>query len=263
VGDFTAWIAAGAVLMDLLAGWAHLRSLLRPQGSGEEGGVVPLTVGGGALHLVLLFAVMWAQGAGVMLTIAGGVVGGGVGLMAVYGLLGWRFGLRSLGSLVMPLVALSALPPLLQVPLHSGAADSVLVVVHVVAALLGTFAFMLALLLAVLYLVQSRQLKRKRFHPWLRRLPSLEQLDALALRLVVAGFAAYSFSIILGMFRAWQQVSLHMDPRSAMSALTWALYALMLQGRVTAGWRGVKAAKLTVAGALCAITVVMFYFLRP
>jgi ABC-type uncharacterized transport system permease subunit len=252
-------------LLDLAAGGAHLRALLGVDGARPGEGlraIQGLSAAAGTAHVALLIALVLGEGAQALLTIAGGVVMGGAGLLAVYGWLSWRFGLRSLGSLVMPMVALSALPPLIGGGWHRGAADSVLVVAHVLGALAGTSAFALALVLAVLFLVQSRQLKRKRFHPWLRRLPSLEQLDAMGLRVVVVGFAAYSLSLVLGTLRAWQQVSLHLDARSALSLLTWGLYALMLQGRVTAGWRGVKAARLTIAGAVCALAVVMFYFFR-
>ncbi len=262
----TATLAVAAVAADLTATGTHLSALWGRGGEEARGGgerrAMVMSTAAGALHGGVLAAMVWAQGASVLWSIAGAVVGGGVGLLGVYLWLGWRRGLVSLGSLVMPLVALSVLPPMLSVPLHQGGADSVLVVVHVAAAILGTAAFVLALVLSVLYLVQARQLKRKRFHPWLRRLPPLEQLDGLGLRVVVVGFALYSLSIVLGTFRAWQQVALHFDPRILFALGTWAVYALMLQGRVTAGWQGMKAAKLTIAGALCALGVIVFYFVR-
>ena len=47
------------------------------------------------------------------------------------------------------------------------------------------------------------------------------------------------------------------DPRQISSAITWLLYASLLQGRITGGWRGRRAATLTIVG----FVVVLGYFL--
>jgi ABC-type transport system involved in cytochrome c biogenesis permease subunit len=47
------------------------------------------------------------------------------------------------------------------------------------------------------------------------------------------------------------------DARLISSAIVWLLYGVLLQGRITAGWRGRRAAFLTIVG----FVVVLGYFL--
>src|SRR5690606_34349557 len=114
-------------------------------------------------------------------------------------------------------------------------------------------------ILSVVYLVQERQLKQKRFTPWLRRFPSLDRLDTFTVRFVGAGFAIYTISLLLGFFRAWQGQGIQLDARSGLSVLTWLIYAIIIQSRITAGWRGRKAAQLIIVGAMSALGVVGVY----
>jgi ABC-type transport system involved in cytochrome c biogenesis permease subunit len=39
-----------------------------------------------------------------------------------------------------------------------------------------------------------------------------------------------------------------LDPKLVFSLVTWTIYVVLLQGRMTAGWRGRWAAELTIAG---------------
>ena len=48
-------------------------------------------------------------------------------------------------------------------------------------------------------------------------------------------------------------------PRCAPSALAWFMYALLLGGRRTLGWQGIKAARATVGGF---IVVLASYFVH-
>ena len=38
------------------------------------------------------------------------------------------------------------------------------------------------------------------------------------------------------------------DPKLVFSLIVWGLYVVLLQGRMTAGWRGRRSAQLTIAG---------------
>lgn len=163
-----------------------------------------------------------------------------------------RADLTVVGALVTPLAFLftlsayafnsstAALPEQLQ---------NIWLPVHVAPAFLGYAIFALAFCLSVIYLLQERQLKSKRKSDLFRRLPSLETLDHLNHRFVSWGFALFTVGIITGTLLAketwgalwsWQPVELA-------SAITWVLYALLMHARHT-GWRGRKAATLTVVG---------------
>ena len=112
------------------------------------------------------------------------------------------------------------------------------------------------------YLLQERQLKQKKFRRWQQKLPSLDVLDRYGLRLVSVGFGLYTISLILGIYHGWQLAGVKLEPRTALSVLTWVVYAIIIQGRITAGLRGRKASKMMVFGALSSIAVVLVYLLR-
>src|SRR5439155_448069 len=80
--------------------------------------------------------------------------------------------------------------------------------------------FLAALLVAIFLAVQARR-------------------PLVALGAIVSG--------IMWAHEAWGR-SWSTDPKLVFSLLTWAVYVVLLQGRMTAGWRGRWAATLTIAG---------------
>jgi len=119
--------------------------------------------------------------------------------------------------------------------------------VHVILAFLGNAVFGVAFSASLVYLVQERQLKGKKGNSFFRRLPSLETLDNLNYRILSWGFTLLTLGILSGAVwaeYAWGHFWIW-EPRPVLSLLTWVLYALLLHYR-TAGWRGRRAAALTI-----------------
>ena len=134
--------------------------------------------------------------------------------------------------------------------------------VHVTAAFLGNAVLALAFCVSLVYLFSERQLKGKRVRIDLfgRRLPSLETLDQLNYRALVWGFPLLTLGIVTGAlfakhtwgaFWSW-------DEREIFSLVTWLLYAGLLEARMVAGWRGRRAATVTIVGF--AVVFVSFVF---
>jgi len=174
-------------------------------------------------------------------------------LVGMFLLVQLRRPLVALGAVVSPLafgLTLAAdavyrgvrpLPPVL---------DSAWLPVHVVLSVLGDAVFALAFSASLLYLVQERRLKARRTPGVLRYLPSLETLDRVNYRCLVWGLILLTLGIVSGIVwahtawgRFWSR-----DPKLVFSLVTWAIYVVLLQGRMTAGWRGRWAATLTIAG---------------
>lgn len=186
-------------------------------------------------------------------------------LAAVYLILEARFKLQILGTLVLPLLTIAvfsclAVEPGLA-PVTSPLQD-VLLSLHVLGAVLGLAAFGLASGLAGLYLLQERQLKAKRFGGGLyRKLPSLDTTDRLTFRVIGVGFALYTVGVVLGALRAHERGGFGtMGIAYLPAVVSWLLYALVLQGRLWAGWRGRKAAVLVLSG-FAASALVLLKFL--
>lgn len=173
-------------------------------------------------------------------------------MVGLYLVLAARRPLTVVGALVTPLAFLFALSAYLfesgkQAP--TPALQSLWLPAHVVPAFAGYAVFAVAFCLSLTYLLQEKQLKAKRRDGWFRHLPSLETLDNLNFRFVSWGFGLFTIGLITGSLLArekWGELW-SWEPVQVWSVITWLLYAMLLHAR-TVGWRGRKAATLTVVG---------------
>jgi ABC-type uncharacterized transport system permease subunit len=137
---------------------------------------------------------------------------------------------------------------------------------HILLATLGVAVFALAAVLALLYLFEDRQLKRKHFERVMGRGTPLDTLDRLALRCVSIGFPVFTIAIVTGaMWIARLGVLQRPEafrPEYLLAVATWVAFGVLLIARVGAGWRGRRAAWLTVGGFAGAMLVVAGYILR-
>lgn len=134
--------------------------------------------------------------------------------------------------------------------------------VHIALALLGDAAFAVAGVVAILYLVQERRLKHKKLPTRntstrantgsINVLPALDILDRVSVRLIQVGFPLMTLGLLSGALYGKQVWGVYWswDPRNTISLLVWVLYALMIHARWMIGWRGRKAAILTVVGVI-------------
>ena len=125
-------------------------------------------------------------------------------------------------------------------------------------------AFALAFAAAVGYVLQERMLRRKKLGGIFQRLPALDVLDSLSLRLVLAGFPLLTLGIVTGTMWA-----VRMDPSAptfsapqGFGLLAWLVFAAVLLLRVAAGWRGRRAAIGTMVGFFFAVAVLVGYVVR-
>jgi cytochrome c-type biogenesis protein CcsB len=126
------------------------------------------------------------------------------------------------------------------------ALKSTWLVVHVSAAIISGGVFLLANTIAGTYLILDRMESRGGRNAWAKRLPSLEVLDQLTYRLVAFVFPLWTFAVIAGAIwaeSAWGRYW-GWDPKETWAFITWVAYAAYLHARVTAGWKGKKAAWL-------------------
>ncbi|MHB8420145.1 MAG: cytochrome c biogenesis protein CcsA [Myxococcales bacterium] len=171
-----------------------------------------------------------------------------------YLILDQKLRLPILGAFVLPLVLLVALPALAMptpdspLPRALGAG---LLPFHILTAFLGYALFAVAFGVESCYLVQEREMKgRARLSQLWAKLPSLEVLDGLGSRLVLWGFALFSFAIVTGALvakGAWGSVW-SWEPKEALAFGTWLIFAGLIQARQILGWRGRRAAVLTLIG---------------
>ena len=133
-------------------------------------------------------------------------------------------------------------------------------VIHVAAAALAAAFFTVSMVATALYLVQDVATGRGRTHGrLLSRLPDSATLDRIAYRVTAFGFPVWTFAVVAGAIwaeYAWGRYW-GWDPKETWSLITWILYAAYLHARTTAGWRGRKAAIIS----LVAYSTLLFNFL--
>jgi len=172
-------------------------------------------------------------------------------LILVFLAVEFRHRIHVLGSFIVPLALVSlisaaALPdtvPTLQPMFRT-------LWLHVTLSMLGTVGFAVAFVAGVMYLIQDRLLKSKRFNVLYTKLPALDFLDHLNQQSIILGFPLLTLGIITGAISAEFAKGAYVswNPEQTWALVTWLFYFVVLLGRLTVGWRAKRAAYLTVIG---------------
>jgi ABC-type uncharacterized transport system permease subunit len=168
----------------------------------------------------------------------------------------WRYRFESLGVFLFPMIFVMTSVASLQAPTPhwaNNSSRSTWLMIHIILVLLGYAALVFTALAAVFYLIQERQLKRKKSMALLERLPPLGTLDNLISKSLGFGFVLLTLGVVTG--GTWAYIesgrSWISDPRVTVALFNWTLCLVMVILRVSAGWRGRKAALLAVAIVAC------------
>jgi len=175
-----------------------------------------------------------------------------------------RYGkLAVLGAFVTPIALLMLLAAGLghSVPEVPENVRSMLLPAHVLVNVLGLTAFTLAFAVASAYLIQEHLLRRRRISGVFTRLPSLDVLDSLGLKLLLVGFPLFTAGSVSGAIWAAKNPGT-MTPAQMLGLVAWAVFATVLLLRVAAGWQGKRAAIGTLVGFACALCVLVGYAIR-
>lgn len=138
---------------------------------------------------------------------------------------------------------------------------SALLPLHVAVNVLGIAAFALAFAAALGYVIQERLLRRKQVVGVFQRLPPLDVLDSLGLRLVTIGFPLFTIGLITGTFWAARE-GFGLSTGQGFGLLSWVFFASVLLARAAAGWRGRRAAIGTMLGFLFSMAATFGYLIR-
>ena len=111
-------------------------------------------------------------------------------------------------------------------------------------------AFFVVFMASVMYLLQERELRLKTFSAIFHRLPPLGTINELATNAAIVGLTLLTLGIATGMFWSWDRYGRfwHNDPKEIFALLTWLVYFVLIIYRLTANWRGSRAAWLGVVG---------------
>lgn len=174
-----------------------------------------------------------------------------------------KFKLRVLGSFIVPLATffmiISFSMPGQEIINIKPAFQNLWLIIHISTIFIGNGFFAITFISGVVYLVQEYQIKRKKIGSIYDRLPSLETLDSINHRSLIYGFPFLTAGIITGAVFAQHLLGSYWrwDPKEVWTLITWLLYAALLHERLAVGWRGRRAAILSIIAFL----ILLFSFL--
>lgn len=171
----------------------------------------------------------------------------------------WRYKVKNFGVFVSPIIMLLMLAASLasqKMTLElAPALQSVWLPIHAGIALLAYGFLALAFCGGIMYLLQEREIKSKRFGFFYSRLPSLEALDSLNRHCLATSFPLMTLGIITGMLWTKQGSGAYWqwNPKETLSLITWLIYAAIIHLRFTLGWRRRRAAMMVIIGFVIAL----------
>ncbi|MGV8960676.1 MAG: cytochrome C assembly family protein [Stenotrophomonas sp.] len=168
-----------------------------------------------------------------------------LGMAVLTTLVGARGRMAALGVVVFPIAAL-----LLAVYHGYGHEPSKILswqlATHAWLALLAYATLGIAALLAIMLWLQERALRRRDFHPWLRVLPPLADLETLLFRTITVGFILLTLTLLTGVLFVDDLLAQKLVHKTVLSVLSWIVFGTLLIGRRRYGWRGIKAVHWTL-----------------
>jgi cytochrome c-type biogenesis protein CcsB len=172
-------------------------------------------------------------------------------IVGVYLLFQIRFGLMVLGSFISPLASILMIISMAMPGIESvvnPVLKSVWLTVHVGTIFIGDALFVITFAAAIMYLIQERHIKKKTRGSLYTRLPSLETLDSINYRSLMYGFPFLTLGMITGAIYAQYALGSYWrwDPKEVWSLITWLAYAVLLHERFAVGWRGRRAALMSI-----------------
>lgn len=178
-----------------------------------------------------------------------------------YLIMEFKYKVKVVGAVVMTLAFIamfsaSRLPYRFQsIEKLNPALQSIWLEIHVFTTFIGYAGFAIAFGLSIMYLIKEKLDERGKRIALIDSFPQSSVLDELSYKCIMWGFPFLTTGIITGAYwanNAWGTYW-SWDPKETWSLITWFIYAAYLHARVTRGWRGKRAAWLSIIGFLAVI----------
>jgi ABC-type uncharacterized transport system permease subunit len=132
-----------------------------------------------------------------------------------------------------------------------------IVIVHVIVMLVAIGCLYVAGGAAMIYLIEEALLRRRKTSGVLGRLPSLAALDRLIYHATLLGLPFLTMGMAAGVIRAetFRVPGWPTDPMVLLSVGAWAVYLVLIGGRVRGDWSGRTVSWLAVAGLVLLLVI--------
>jgi ABC-type uncharacterized transport system permease subunit len=169
----------------------------------------------------------------------------------IYWLESFRSRMDGLQPMVLPLAALCAILPVLFPQAHALAhAGSWGFKLHFMAAMLAYSLFTLSALHAIFMSFAERKLHQRATTRSLSSLPPLLTMETVLFRMIIIAFVLLTIALGSGVLfsEAIFGKAMTLDHKTLFGFVSWGIFAALLIGRHTYGWRGRIALRWTLAG---------------
>jgi ABC-type uncharacterized transport system permease subunit len=119
---------------------------------------------------------------------------------------------------------------------------------HILLSLAASALLFAAAVTAVLLVILDRRLRTRRLADLPRFLPPLDVLEKVLFRLIGAGFALLTLSLLTGFIFVTNLFTQHLIHKTVLSLFAWSIFGVLLIGRMRFGWRGRAAVGWTLVG---------------
>ena len=167
--------------------------------------------------------------------------------------------LPSLGAFIFSLAFICTAPeliPLSAIIVSDPTLNNPWILTHVILIFLGLGFFAVAFVAGIFYIFEEKEIKEKKLGRLSIKLPSLNTLDKVNHFSLLSGCSIVTLGLAVGFFAAnhiWGS-SWQWGNKETWSILSWLLYAILLNFRLSSGWKGRKAA----TGAIIGFCIILF-----
>jgi ABC-type uncharacterized transport system permease subunit len=119
---------------------------------------------------------------------------------------------------------------------------------HILLSMAAAALLFAAAVTALLLVFLDRRLRTRRIADLPSILPPLDALERAMFRLIGAGFVLLTLSLFTGFVFVTNLFTQHLIHKTVLSLIAWAIFGVLLIGRIRFGWRGRSAVGWTLSG---------------
>lgn len=129
--------------------------------------------------------------------------------------------------------------------------------IHVLVSIIAYSLLGLAASLSIALSLQNRMLHNHHPGGLMKKLPPLQTMEKLLFDSIVAGFIGLTLALLSGGVFLDDIFAQHLAHKTVLSIIAWLVFAILLAGRYTLGWRGRTAIRWTLSGF---VSLMLAYF---
>lgn len=173
-----------------------------------------------------------------------------------------------LGAFILPIILLLTLPSLILPPgiiNNDPSLNNPWILIHILLIFLGEAIFVISFIAGLLYIFQENKIKSKSISGFSNKLPSLITLDKINHFSLLLGFPFLTVGLAIGFILAKEILAENWvwGIKESLSSVTWLLYAFLINGRFSSGWKGRKSALGAVVGFIIILIIFAIGYIIP